>query len=137
MYKELSIAYETIADELGIRKIPVGDAFFADTDPRYGFRPDPLFDVNEAKYPILPNQNKSLHVGWRWQRPQNQPEKWLLHIDGHHANAAGEYLGSCVWYEVLFPTSKRDIRYMSIDHTTGYEMFQERAIQYAMTTLAL
>ena len=23
-------------------------------------------------------------------------------MDGHHANAAGEYLGACVFYEVLF-----------------------------------
>ena len=25
-----------------------------------------------------------------------------LVLDGHHANGAGEYLGSCVWYEFLF-----------------------------------
>ncbi len=106
MYKELSIAYATIAEELGIRRIPVGDAFFqADTEPRFGFRPDPLFDVKQAKYPVLPNQDKSLHVGWRWQVQQTQPQKWGLRIDGHHANAAGEYLGSCVWYEVLFEES--------------------------------
>jgi hypothetical protein len=26
-------------------------------------------------------------------------------MDGHHANMAGEYLGACVWYEVLFGES--------------------------------
>ena len=26
-------------------------------------------------------------------------------MDGHHANLAGEYLGACVWYEVLFGES--------------------------------
>jgi hypothetical protein len=28
-----------------------------------------------------------------------------LGMDGHHANMAGEYLGACVWYEVLFRKS--------------------------------
>ena len=31
--------------------------------------------------------------------------KETLGMDGHHANAAGEYLGACVWYEVLFKES--------------------------------
>lgn len=26
-------------------------------------------------------------------------------MDGHHANTAGEYLGACVFYEVLFGDS--------------------------------
>jgi hypothetical protein len=26
-------------------------------------------------------------------------------MDGHHANLAGEYLGACVWLEVLFQQS--------------------------------
>jgi hypothetical protein len=29
-------------------------------------------------------------------------------MDGHHANAAGEYLGACVWYEVLLGKSVED-----------------------------
>ena len=28
-----------------------------------------------------------------------------LSMDGHHANTAGEFLGACVWYEVLFGKS--------------------------------
>ena len=31
--------------------------------------------------------------------------KSALGMDGHHANMAGEYLGACVWYEVLFGES--------------------------------
>ena len=31
--------------------------------------------------------------------------KTTLGKDGHHANLAGEYLGACVWYEVLFGES--------------------------------
>ena len=31
--------------------------------------------------------------------------KVSLVIDGHHANNAGEYLGGCVWFEILFGES--------------------------------
>ncbi len=35
-------------------------------------------------------------------RPDGTP---ALRFDGHHANQAGQYLGACVWYEVLFGES--------------------------------
>jgi hypothetical protein len=101
MYHLLTRSYQTIAGELGARLIPVGDAFhLADTDPRWGFRPDTMFDVKKAKPPALPDQTHTLHVGWRWTK--NKEGKDALSIDGHHASDAGQYLGACVWYEVLF-----------------------------------
>ncbi|MGC4006288.1 MAG: hypothetical protein QM811_25480 [Pirellulales bacterium] len=33
------------------------------------------------------------------------PAKPTLGMDGHHANTAGQYLGACVWYEILFDTT--------------------------------
>jgi hypothetical protein len=101
MYQGLANAYRTIAEELGARLIPVGDAFYlADTDPRWGYRPDTQFDFKAAQPPALPNQTHSLHVGWRWAKQKD--DKMAFGMDGHHANAAGEYLGACVFYEVLF-----------------------------------
>ena len=32
-------------------------------------------------------------------------QQTTLGMDGHHANLPGEYLGACVWYEVLFGDS--------------------------------
>lgn len=105
MYRGLTNAYRTIAAELGARVIPVGDAFFlADTDEDWGFRPDPAFDPKTLQPPALPEQRHSLHVGWRWAKPKGGGEV-TLGMDGHHANLAGEYLGACVWYEVLFGES--------------------------------
>ncbi|MCA9133463.1 MAG: DUF4886 domain-containing protein [Planctomycetales bacterium] len=104
MYEGLSAAYQALAKELGVRRLPVGDAFYlADTDSKYGYRTDTSFDFSTAKHPSLPDQSHSLHVGWRWHKPESG--QWSLHMDGHHANAAGEYLGACVWYEVLFQES--------------------------------
>ena len=104
MYRQLTTAYTTIATELGVRRIPVGDAFFlADTDPQWGYQPDTKYDFKQKDPTILPDQTHSLHVGWRLTKQADGTRK--LSMDGHHANSAGEYLGACVWYEVLFGES--------------------------------
>jgi hypothetical protein len=106
MYRGLAAAYDRLAAEFGTKIIPVGDAMFnADTDTKWGFKPDPKpFDAKAAKQPDLPIQTHSLHVGWRWAKSKDG-KKTTLGMDGHHANLAGEYLGACVWYEVLFGDS--------------------------------
>ncbi len=104
MYDGLRHAYATIAKELGVRRIPVGDAFhLADGDPAWGYKPDPAFDAKKAVAPALPDQTHSLHVGWRWTT--SKEGKSTLAMDGHHANLAGEYLGACVFFETLFRES--------------------------------
>lgn len=106
MYRGLTAAYNRLATDFGAKIIPVGDAFFrADTNAKWSFKPDPKpFDPKTAKQPELPVQTHSLHVGWRWAKPKDG-KKITLGMDGHHANMAGEYLGACVWYEVLFGES--------------------------------
>jgi len=104
MYDGLSQAYRTIASELHVRIIPVGDAFIAaDSDAKWGYRPDERFDPKTAEQPALPVQTHSLHVGQAWKTDAAGAMK--LSMDGHHASPAGRYLGACVWYEVLFQTS--------------------------------
>ncbi len=105
MYTGLRSAYDKIAAEFGARIIPTGDAFhLADTDPKWAYQPDATFNPKVAKPSELPNQTHSLHVGWRWAKPKTGGPL-ALGMDGHHANMAGEYLGACVWYEVLFGES--------------------------------
>ena len=104
MHDLLARAYRTIAGELGVRLIPVGDAFHAaDTDTHWGYKPDATFDIKAARPPALPDQTHSLHVGFHWRK--NGQGAMTLGMDGHHASSAGRYLGACVWYEVLFATS--------------------------------
>lgn len=105
MYQGLRASYEKIASEFGAQIIPTGDAFhLADTDPAWAYQTDMTFDPKAAKQPELPNQKHSLHVGWRWSKPKGK-DQIVLGMDGHHANMAGEYLGACVWYEILFGES--------------------------------
>lgn len=104
MYSGLRAAYDKIAAEFGARIIPTGDAFhLADTDPTWAYQTDTTFNPKAAKQPELPNQTHSLHVGWQWKKQKNG--KTTLVMDGHHAGMMGEYLGACVWYEVLFGDS--------------------------------
>jgi hypothetical protein len=102
MYEGLANAYATIAKELGVRRIPVGDAFHAaNRDPKWAYHaPSQKFDSKQAKQGELPDQTHSLNIGWNWKKGKDG--KTTLGMDGHHANMAGEYLGACVWYEVLF-----------------------------------
>lgn len=136
MYRGLTAAYNQIAADLNGKIIPVGDAFFiADTDPKWAYQTDTAFDPKTAKQPALPNQTHSLHVGWRWAKSKDG-KKTLLGMDGHHANLAGEYLGACVWYEILFGESAvgnkyapkgMDVEYARFLQDTAHKAVQARA----------
>lgn len=104
MYRGLSHAYRLIAGEIDAPIIPVGDAFrLADSDPEWGYRPDPSFSFDDAAFPALPRQTHSLHMGWKWSKKPDG--RYALGFDGHHANVAGQYLGGCVFYEALYGKS--------------------------------
>ena len=136
MYRGLTAAYDKIAAEFGARVIPVGDAFFvADSDPERGYRIDAAFDFENARQPALPDQTHSLHVGWRWAASK-VPRTLGLALDGHHANLAGEYLGACVWYEVLFGESVVGNTYLpkglQYDYTRFLQETAHRVVQARM-----
>lgn len=105
MWEKSRAAYQRIAADLGLRLIPVGDAFHAvDTDPRWGYRPDPAFDPKVAREPQLPDQAHSLHAGYNWKRGR-------LAFDSHHASPAGCYLAGLVWYATLFDASPEKVTF--------------------------
>lgn len=136
MYRGLTNAYRSLAKELGAGILPVGDAFFfADTDPKWGFQADTSFDPKGAKPPALPDQTHSLHVGWRWAKPSEGGEV-KLSMDGHHANLAGEYLGSCVWYEILFGTSSVGNPYIPKGIEAEYAGFLQETAHRAVESSA-
>ncbi len=137
MYHGLTTAYETIAAELGARLIPVGDAFFAaGTDAKWGFQPDTTFNFNSAQPPELPLQTHSLHVGWRWAKPATGGEI-KLGMDGHHASLAGEYLGACVWYEVLFGGSTVGNVYLPKGIEVDYARFLQETAHRVVSSRAI
>jgi len=101
MYKDLRAAYHAIANELGLRVIPAGDAVYAaETDPDWAYKP-PVFDPDKLTYPDLPDQTHSMHVGWQWIKDK-ATGSYKLTMDGHHLSQLGCYLAGCVWFEFLF-----------------------------------
>lgn len=134
MYEGLTHAYKAITKELGARRIPVGDAFhLANHDSKWGFKPDTNFDPKKAVQPELPDQTHSLNVGWRWKKQKDG--KTTLGFDGHHASMAGEYLGACVWYEVLFGDSAVGNKFipkgLDADYAKSLQETAHKAVQQA------
>lgn len=106
MYKSSRAAYHKIAGDLGIRILPVGDAFWRVTsDPKHKYVKDAKYDFANPVYPALPDQTNSLHVGYRWENKK-------LTSDTHHANTAGCFLGALVWYKALFNESPTKLKYV-------------------------
>lgn len=133
MYNGLRAAYDKIAAEFHVRIIPTGDAFhLADTDKTWAYQTDTTFDPKSAKEPALPDQKHSLHVGWRWAKPKNGGPA-ALGMDGHHANMAGEYLGACVWYEVLFGESAVGSSFIPKGLDAEYARFLQETAHRAVT----
>lgn len=105
MHAAVRQAYHALADELGLRIIPVGDAMsLAMNDPAWTYEPESTFDLAKAVYPAVPaSEKRSLHIGWRWVTGKDSKRR--LQLDGYHASIYGEYLGGCVFYEALFHDS--------------------------------
>lgn len=105
MYNHSRAAYHTIANELKVRVIPVGDAFWMmNSDPVWAYKKDSAYNFDNPVAPALPDQTNSLHVGYRWANG-------TLRFDANHANTAGCYLGSLVWYRFLFQAPVKDVKF--------------------------
>lgn len=130
MHRGLSAAYRQVARGLGARRIPVGDAFdAAESDSAWGFTPDDSFDPFQATPPELPDQSRSLHVGYHWRQSGDQ---WHLAMDGRHAGLAGEYLGACVWYAALYGESPVGSRFIPEGLDPEYARFLQHTAQQAV-----
>jgi hypothetical protein len=110
MWEKSRKMYHHYASLLGLRIIPVGDAFWSvDSDKRDGYKKDPVYNFDIPVYPQLPDQKNSLHVGYFWDQNQR------FSFDSNHANDAGCFLGSLVWYATLFERSPRKVRFQPSD----------------------
>lgn len=126
MYEGLTRAYTGIASEFGLRILPSGNAFWAaDQDPTWGYKIDAAFDAASAVNPALPDQRRSLHVGYRWK--DNKLTK-----DCHHASTPGCYLAGLVWYESLFKQSCLDVTYAPKGIDAEYAAFLRQTAHAAV-----
>ena len=106
MWQKSRAAYHAVANDLGIKIMPVGDAFQKVAESKkWGYKVDPKFNFENPVYPNLPNQENSLHSGYYWNKEKK------FGFDSHHANEAGCFLGSLVWYRFLFDESPARLKF--------------------------
>lgn len=117
MWQKSRAAYHTIAKQLKVGLIPVGDAFnVVATGSEYRFTKDMNFDYDHPVSPNLPIQTNSLNMGYYWKDN-------ALVFDPNHANEAGRYLGSLIWYAVLFKESPEKIKYQPKEVPEGFAAY--------------
>ncbi len=106
MWQKSREAYHTVAKQLNVKILPVGDAFnTVATDNKFGFKKDESFDYDNPVYPNLPKQDYSLNMGYYWK------DKKIV-FDPNHANESGRYLGSLIWYSFLFNESPKKLQFI-------------------------
>jgi len=113
MYRQLHAAYTEVAAKYGLRLIPVGTAFeHAKATPMWNYQATTI-DVDQLKHEEgvdnLPDESKSLHTIFRWQKKKNG--EWFVRNDGFHASMNGQYLGALVWYAFFFDQDPREVTY--------------------------
>lgn len=107
MWKKSRAAYKAAAAKLGVKIIPVGDAFWeVNSSKKWAFQKDMKFKEQDMTYPNLPDQKYSLHRGYYWDNHKK------IIFDTHHANDAGCYLGALVWYSFLFGESTQNLKFV-------------------------
>lgn len=107
MWQKSREAYHAIAKQLKTRIIPVGDAFNkVASDPAHTYKKDEGFDYLSPVFPNLPDQTNSLNVGYYWNAKKG------FAFDANHANEAGRYLGSLIWYAFLFKDAAENVQFV-------------------------
>ncbi|WP_345955492.1 DUF4886 domain-containing protein [Mucilaginibacter sp. PAMB04168] len=106
MHEKLKANYLTFAGKLHTGIIPTGEAFWIMRNNRsWAYQPVSEAVVKAVVYPEIPPQPYSLNMGYYWL-----PDK-TLKFDPNHANVAGCYLGSLVWYHYLFGGKLKKVKY--------------------------
>ena len=135
MYEQVRNAYHAVAKEFDLKILPSGDAMYlADTDSKWGFKPDSNFDSKKTGYPDVPKQQHSLHTGWFWKKSPKSGEK-ILRMDGHHASKAGCFLIGCTWYKVFFGDSAIENSYVPEEIELAYAKFLKGVAHRAVNRL--
>ena len=110
MYKRVVQAYKDNAEHLGCRILPSGVAI-QNARLEMHFIPDADFDYVSPKVLELPEQNKSLCVGYHWRTGNTPTGKAELGFDPRHLNSKGCYIANAVWFEMFTGKSIADNTY--------------------------
>lgn len=100
MFKRIVNTYQDLSERLGLRVLPSGVAI-QKARPEMSFEVDTDYDYENPKPLDLPDQSKSLIVGYHWRTGNTSTGKAELGMDFKHLNAKGCYIANAVWYEMF------------------------------------
>ena len=107
MHKRIAQAYKEIAERLECRILPSGEAV-QKARRAMNFTHDTDFDYDTSKPLKLPEQSRSLNVGYLWRTGNTPTGKAELHFDPRHLNNKGCYIANAVWFEMFTGRSIAD-----------------------------
>jgi hypothetical protein len=100
MYARLKENYDELVQQYGCPILPSGYAM-QQARAIFKYEPDPNYNFADPKPLDLPDQSKSLIVGYRWRTGNTPSGNAELTMDERHANAKGCYLANAIWYEMF------------------------------------
>ena len=100
MYRKIVENYRKFADELQCPILPSGTAIQYCRE-KLQFRRDENFDYENPTPTALPEQSKSLNVGYYWLTGNTPTGKAELRFDPRHLNKKGCYIANAVFFEIL------------------------------------
>ncbi len=107
MYNRIVQAYKELSKRLGLRILPSGTAI-QKARGEMGFVYDKAFDYDNPRPLELPEQTKSLNIGYKWATGNTLSGKAELVSDPRHLNNKGCYIANAVWFEMLTGRSIAD-----------------------------
>ena len=113
MYRRLTENYRRLAQNLGVRMIPTGDAvqLARRAQGDRAFCPYPQELLQTLRWPDLPPQAGAVVGRCFWERDEGG--HWRLRRDLIHLNCRGQYLQACVWFAFLFERPVAEITWVS------------------------
>jgi uncharacterized protein DUF4886 len=100
MFEKLKENYAVQAERYGCPILPSGEAL-QKARAIFEYIPDQTYDFENTRPLELPDQTRSLSVGWYWRTGNTPSGNAELVIDAGHCNSKGCYLANAVWYEMF------------------------------------
>lgn len=100
MLKRIIQTYNDLSKRIDCRILPSGVAI-QKARPEMNFEVDSSYDYNNPTPLQLPDQSKSLIVGYQWRTGNTPTGKAELTMDFKHLNNKGCYIANAVWFEMF------------------------------------
>ena len=114
MYQQIVKNYKALGERLNCPIIPSGVAI-QQAREALGFVRDSNFNYDNPQPLQLPDEGKSLNVGYCWKTGNTPSGKPELVVDYRHLNEKGCYIANAVWFELFTGRSIFDNKFCPVE----------------------